>query len=96
MPELPEVETIAADLRPQLAGRRIERVESLYPGMARYPDSELFKAGLRGRRIGALTRRGKYLLFHLDSGELFVVHLGMTGQLRLVAPEAPLEEPKPH
>ena len=91
MPELPEVETIAADLRPQLVGHLIERVESLYPGMVRHPDAELFKAGLRGRRIEALTRRGKYLLFHLDSHELFVVHLGMTGQLRVMQPDAPVE-----
>jgi formamidopyrimidine-DNA glycosylase len=91
VPELPEVETIAADLRPLLVGRRIEAVESLFPGMVRHPDSELFKAGLAGRRIEALTRRGKYLLFHLDSRELFVVHLGMTGQLRVVTPEAPVE-----
>jgi formamidopyrimidine-DNA glycosylase len=91
VPELPEVETIAADLRPQLVGHLIERVESLYPGMVRHPDAELFKAGLRGRRIEALTRRGKYLLFHLDSHELFVVHLGMTGQLRVTQPDAPVE-----
>ena len=91
MPELPEVETIAADLRPQLSGHRIERVESLFPGMVRHPDAELFKAGLRERRIEAISRRGKYLLFHLDSQELFVVHLGMTGQLRVTAPDAPLE-----
>jgi formamidopyrimidine-DNA glycosylase len=91
LPELPEVETIAADLRPQLVGRRIERVESLYPAMVRHPDATLFKEELRGRRIEGLTRRGKYLLFHLDSGELFVVHLGMTGQLRVSAPELALE-----
>jgi formamidopyrimidine-DNA glycosylase len=91
LPELPEVETIAADLRPHLVGRRIVEVESLFPALVRHPDAELFKAGLRGRRIESLTRRGKYILLGLDSGELFVVHLGMTGQLRCVAPETPLE-----
>src|SRR5438270_831974 len=91
MPELPEVETIAADLRPHLVGRRIVEVESLFPGMVRHPDSALFTAGLRGRRIESLTRRGKYILMHLDSQELFVVHLGMTGQLRYVPAETPVE-----
>jgi formamidopyrimidine-DNA glycosylase len=91
MPELPEVETIAADLRPHLVGRRIVEVESLSPVLVRHPDAELFKAGLRGRRVDSLTRRGKYILFGLDSRELFVVHLGMTGQLRYLAPETPLE-----
>jgi formamidopyrimidine-DNA glycosylase len=91
MPELPEVETIATDLRPHLVGRRIVAVESLFSGIVRHPDAELFKAGIVDRTIEALTRRGKYILIHLDSRELLVVHLGMTGQLRYVPAAAPVE-----
>ena len=61
-----------------------------HPAIVRHPEARLFEAGVTGRRIEALTRRGKYLLFALDSGELLVVHLGMTGQLRYVRPEVPL------
>ena len=90
MPELPEVETVAADLRPHLVGKTIVRVELRFPTIVRHPEPFLFEGGIAGRRIEALTRRGKYILFHLDGGELLVVHLGMTGQLRYVKPEEPL------
>ncbi|HEX6488053.1 MAG TPA: bifunctional DNA-formamidopyrimidine glycosylase/DNA-(apurinic or apyrimidinic site) lyase [Candidatus Dormibacteraeota bacterium] len=90
LPELPEVETVAADLRPHLVGRVINGCEVRHPAVVRHPDPELFAAGVTGRRIEEITRRGKYILFRLDSGELLVVHLGMTGQLRYVTPEVPL------
>ena len=93
MPELPEVETIANDLRPLVVGLRIESVDLRFPSIVRYPEPEGFTRGLVGRRVEALTRRGKYMLFQLDSPALLVVHLGMTGQLLHVAPDAPY---KPH
>ena len=93
MPELPEVETIANDLRPMVVGLRIEGVDLRFPSIVRYPEPEDFIRGLAGRRVESLTRRGKYMLFQLDSPALLVVHLGMTGQLLHVAPEAPY---KPH
>lgn len=86
MPELPEVETVAADLRPFLVGRAIERCDLRFREIVRHPDPDAFVAGVQGRRIEALSRRGKYILHHLDSGELLVVHLGMTGQWRYVEP----------
>ncbi len=94
MPELPEVETVARDLRPLVRGRRVERVEVRMPGIVRYPDEQTFAALLRGRRFGELARRGKYLLLPLDEETaapppLLVCHLGMTGQLRLVPPATP-------
>ncbi len=46
--------------------------------------------GVTGRRIERVARRGKYILCHLDTAELLVVHLGMTGQLRYVTPDVPL------
>ncbi|MGH7919493.1 MAG: bifunctional DNA-formamidopyrimidine glycosylase/DNA-(apurinic or apyrimidinic site) lyase [Candidatus Dormibacteraceae bacterium] len=90
MPELPEVETVARDLRPLVLGRRVERVDVRMPSVVRYPDTSRFAAGLEGLEFGSLGRRGKYLLFPLG-GPLLVVHLGMTGQLRLVDPGT--EEP---
>jgi formamidopyrimidine-DNA glycosylase len=91
VPELPEVETVAADLRPHLVGRTIRRVDVRFPTIVRHPDPDLFAARLTGRRIEAVTRRGKYLLHHLDGddGLLLVVHLGMTGQWRLVRRDVP-------
>jgi formamidopyrimidine-DNA glycosylase len=91
VPELPEVETIVADLRPHLAGRTIVSCELRFPGIVRHPEPELFADAVAGMRIANLRRRGKYILIALDDEVLLVVHLGMTGQLRLVAADAPLE-----
>ena len=90
MPELPEVETIVADLRPHLVGRRIVRCELHFPTIVRHPEPESFVDSVVGLRIEALRRRGKYILAGLEGGALLVVHLGMSGQLRLVDPETPV------
>ena len=93
MPELPEVETIVRDLRPQLAGRRIESVQltrdpAIRKRLVRYPNPTKFMRNLRGRTIRSVERRGKYLVMPLDhDGERLVVHLGMTGHLRVWEPE---------
>ncbi|TMD86459.1 MAG: bifunctional DNA-formamidopyrimidine glycosylase/DNA-(apurinic or apyrimidinic site) lyase [Chloroflexi bacterium] len=93
MPELPEVETIVQDLRPQLAGRRIESVQltrdpAIRGRLVRYPKAATFIRRLRGRTIRSVERRGKYLVMPLDKdGERLVVHLGMTGHLRVWEPE---------
>ena len=93
MPELPEVETIVADLRPLLVGERIIRTRLAFADIVRHPSPERFVAGTEGRRIDGLTRRGKYILTALDSGELLVVHLGMTGRLWTADPA---DEPPAH
>ncbi|HXH20724.1 MAG TPA: bifunctional DNA-formamidopyrimidine glycosylase/DNA-(apurinic or apyrimidinic site) lyase [Dehalococcoidia bacterium] len=85
MPELPEVETIRRDLEPRLVGRRITRVE-IAPD--RVPvlegiDEASFREGVAGARIEGLDRRGKFLIFELDTGSRLVVHLRMTGKLLL-------------
>ena len=92
MPELPEVETIAADLRPHLGGRTIERVQLLFPTIVRYPEPESFVDGVAGMRIESVSRRGKYIFIGLSHAAVLVVHLGMTGQLRIVDPSTPLEK----
>lgn len=90
MPELPEVETIVADLRPHLAGRTILRAELAFPTIVRHPEPEQFVDAIVGVRIESVGRRGKYILIHLGHNLVLVVHLGMTGQLRLFDEVTPL------
>jgi formamidopyrimidine-DNA glycosylase len=86
LPELPEVETIVADLRPHLVGRTIVRCELRFPSIVRHPEPEVFIDSITGLTIEAVGRRGKFILITLGAGRLLVVHLGMSGQLRLVDP----------
>jgi formamidopyrimidine-DNA glycosylase len=92
VPELPEVETIVVDLRPHLVGRTIVRAELPFPTIVRHPEPETFVDAVAGLRIESVGRRGKYILLHLSHDLLLVVHLGMTGQLRLVDELTPLEK----
>ncbi|RME89717.1 MAG: bifunctional DNA-formamidopyrimidine glycosylase/DNA-(apurinic or apyrimidinic site) lyase [Anaerolineae bacterium] len=80
MPELPEVETIVRNLRPAVVGRTILAADLRWERTLAAPTPALFLQRVRGRRIEALTRRGKYIRFHLDRGSLFV-HLRMSGDL---------------
>jgi len=89
MPELPEVETFAADLRPHLVGRRILTAHILWSRTVAEPDSLGLIAGLAGQKIVSVGRRGKFLIFGLDLGDSLVIHLRMTGRLQLVAGESP-------
>jgi formamidopyrimidine-DNA glycosylase len=79
MPELPEVETVMRGLKPVLEGRVITAVSLKREGL-RFPFPPGFAERLTGRRIESLSRRAKYILTSLDSGELLLVHLGMTGR----------------
>ena len=90
MPELPEVETIVADLRPHLTGRTIVSCELLFPTIVRHPEPEVFIDSVAGMRIAGMRRRGKFILMDLENDLELVVHLGMTGQLRLVDADTPL------
>jgi formamidopyrimidine-DNA glycosylase len=90
VPELPEVETIVNELSPMVCGKHIQRVEFLWPKTLLSPGAEEFATGIDGHVISALTRRGKYLVFMLDSGRLMLVHLRMTGSLRMVSSRAPV------
>jgi len=91
MPELPEVETIVADLRPHLVGRTIVHCELRFPSIVRHPEPERFIDSITGLRIEGVGRRGKFMLIALGEGRLLVVHLGMSGQLRLVDATAEIE-----
>jgi formamidopyrimidine-DNA glycosylase len=88
MPELPEVETIVRGLGPVLRGRRVVAVE-VRERRLRVPVPPDLAARLAGRRIADVLRRGKYLVAALDDGALWLVHLGMSGRLTLVAGPAP-------
>ena len=81
MPELPEVETIVRQLRPQLVGRTITAVRLGWSGVVQRPSPARFRSELAGRRIVGARRRAKYFVFDLDDGRALVGHLRMTGRL---------------
>jgi len=85
MPELPEVETVRRGLAPALVGRRIARVTLRRPDL-RFPFPDRFARRVAGARVEALGRRAKYLIAELSTGEALVMHLGMTGRIRVETP----------
>src|SRR5580700_5910399 len=80
MPELPEVETVRRGLALKMSGRRIMQAELRRPDLRR-PFPPALAARLDGARIGALGRRGKYILIELDADGLLLLHLGMSGRI---------------
>jgi formamidopyrimidine-DNA glycosylase len=82
MPELPEVETVRRGLQPALEGARIARAEVRRPDL-RWPFPENFAGRLSGQRVEGLGRRAKYLTADLSSGEVLIMHLGMSGSFRV-------------
>ena len=82
MPELPEVETVARGLAKAWTDRTIARV-ALNRADLRFPFPPDFCARLTGRTVRAVERRAKYLLVRLDGGLTLVIHLGMSGAIRL-------------
>jgi len=90
MPELPEVETTRRGLQPHLLGRSITRTEILQPRL-RWEVPPDLGAKLGGREIVEVGRRGKYLLLRTSHGTL-IIHLGMSGSLRIATSEATLRK----
>ena len=84
MPELPEVEVTRRGVAPYLEGATVSAVLFRHSGL-RWPFPARLHERLVGRRILATGRRGKYLLIHFDHGTL-IVHLGMSGHLRILPP----------
>lgn len=86
MPELPEVEVVRRGLAEQLTGVRLRAVRVLHPRASRrHPGGGAFlAAALAGRDVQEVRRRGKYLWLVLDDEEAVVMHLGMSGQFRIV------------
>lgn len=83
MPELPEVESVRRLIAPAMVRARIQAVELRRPDLRR-PFPRHFVKRLTGQTVIALTRRGKYLLASLSSGETLLMHLGMSGWFRVV------------
>jgi formamidopyrimidine-DNA glycosylase len=90
MPELPEVETVRRGLEPVMAGQRIETVQ-LGRADLRFPFPPNFKGRLEGRRVSSLGRRAKYLVGDLSSGEVLIMHLGMSGRFTISTPDLALK-----
>ncbi|HUI97688.1 MAG TPA: bifunctional DNA-formamidopyrimidine glycosylase/DNA-(apurinic or apyrimidinic site) lyase [Xanthobacteraceae bacterium] len=82
MPELPEVETVRRGLQPAMEGARFVRVEARRPDLRR-PLPKDFVKRLEGETVTGLGRRAKYLLADLSSGEVLMMHLGMSGSFRV-------------
>lgn len=91
MPELPEVETTRAGLLPYVVGRRVTAV-TVRNAALRYPVPRSLSTTLTGQVVRSVSRRAKYLLFEFPSGTL-IIHLGMSGSLRIVAAD---EAPQKH
>lgn len=91
MPELPEVETIVRGLRDKLTHLRFSKVAvNLKKCVQESP--RFFASSLEGRRILLVERRGKNIIIRLSGGKTLLIHLRMTGSLRLVPGHAPMEK----
>ena len=93
MPELPEVETVRAGLVPKIVGHTVAHVLVRRRDL-RIPIPARFAARLVGRRLDAIIRRGKYLLWNFDNDLVLVSHLGMSGQLLLASADP--DRPQKH
>jgi formamidopyrimidine-DNA glycosylase len=83
MPELPEVETVRRGLQPVMEGSRIVKAEVRRKDL-RFPFQRDFVARLTGQTVSGLGRRAKYLLADLASGDVLLMHLGMSGSFRVI------------
>ena len=86
MPELPEVETVRRGLQPVMEGERIVKAEARRKDL-RFPFQKDFVARLTGQTVTSLGRRAKYLMADLASGDVLLMHLGMSGSFRVIEDE---------
>jgi formamidopyrimidine-DNA glycosylase len=82
MPELPEVETVRRGLQPVMEGSKILSAEARRKDL-RFPFQKDFVARLKGQTVTGLGRRAKYLMADLGSGDVLLMHLGMSGSFRI-------------
>jgi formamidopyrimidine-DNA glycosylase len=88
MPELPEVETVRRGLALKMTGRKIVRAELRRQDLRR-PFPPMLARTLTGAKVGALARRGKYILIELDDNGTLLLHLGMSGRITADASQTP-------
>lgn len=91
MPELPEVETIVRSLRKKLTGLQISEVK-IFLKKCIQGSCVNFEKNLVGRKVSTIERRGKYIIIHLDNDQAIIIHLRMTGSLRFLPSNAPLDK----
>jgi formamidopyrimidine-DNA glycosylase len=91
VPELPEVETVARDLRPRLVGATIVGARCSWARTLRTLDPEAFAAEVAGRRVEAVGRRAKLIVIDLSGDMALTIHLKMTGQLFVVPASVPVD-----
>ena len=92
MPELPEVEQVRISLLPHIKGKTICKMEVRLPRIIKHPAVPDFIAGVEGKTVTDVRRKGKYLVMMLDDGHYILAHLRMTGAF-LVLPQDCLEPP---
>ncbi|MCH8087048.1 MAG: bifunctional DNA-formamidopyrimidine glycosylase/DNA-(apurinic or apyrimidinic site) lyase [Chloroflexi bacterium] len=90
MPELPDVEAMRLTIEPDVVGRTFAGVTLNWPRAVRHPSPGEFQEGLVGAEVTGLRRRAKYFLFDLDVDETLIIHLRMTGSLRVTPAVEPL------
>ena len=86
MPELPEVETVRRGLQPVMEGAKILKAEARRADL-RFPFQPDFVKRLQGQTVTGLGRRAKYLMADLASGDVLLMHLGMSGSFRVIKPD---------
>jgi formamidopyrimidine-DNA glycosylase len=91
MPELPEVETVARMLSPEIVGQRIDEVHVLWPRTIDRPSLQEFRAKLAHTTFITIGRRGKFLVLELDTGWRLMAHLRMSGRFVTLVPGDPTE-----
>lgn len=93
MPELPEVETIRRELDREVVGKRVKSVDVKgLRSIRRHSTKKQLTSRLDGTKITGVERRGKFLVLKLDSGDLVVIHLGMSGQLLRLTAKDPVDK----
>ena len=92
MPELPEVETIARELRPLIVGRTIVDAWFDWPNQVKHPAAEEFVPAVVGREVLAVERRGKWLVLPLSGDGVLAIQVKMTGQLYVLPLDAPRDK----
>ena len=91
MPELPEVETVRRMVSPHIIGRTVENIFVYNNKVLAFPDPDAFIVKVTSKCFTHSSRRGKFLLFHMEGGYRLVLHLRMTGCLLVTACDHPVE-----